>query len=471
MSGIIREMGALLRDPKFWDLEVKCEGRSYYVHRVIVCSNSPVLARECESREPGTIVIEQNVFDGLTLERMLLFMYEGDYTVKVLGDDATKKPAEAESTLADEDLPHSAQPAEEHRSGADESCVASQTQSPHAEEGSYLESQVLVRSEERRPAILDSAVAHLRVYAIAMMYKIQDPQNLALQKFEARLEVVTAEGFAEVARAVYTNTAIEGDVLSAEVSAVALKRLNELMDSSVFMNMLLEDPDLQILAGVLVPAVFKHAKSKQTSIEKLELKVSELQDKLAGLKQDLLGAENRAQDYHTERELAVATAKPSATEAELKRQLDCAMKENEVMASTFADLKRRLQKATTALSSLSQTEKSLYETKESLSHANKSLSHTKDSLSRTRQSLAVSEAVAKGNAAERDTWRKKHDKRDRALYDVMGMVNTWKACRNSNCDEEFHAFLQWDDRSASDDRGLMLRCGSCRCKHYGKLAS
>jgi len=50
MSGIIREMGALLRDPKFWDLEVRCEGRSYYVHRVIVCSNSPVLARECESR-------------------------------------------------------------------------------------------------------------------------------------------------------------------------------------------------------------------------------------------------------------------------------------------------------------------------------------------------------------------------------------------------------------------------------------
>ncbi|KAK0863435.1 hypothetical protein LTR87_016212 [Friedmanniomyces endolithicus] len=471
MSGIIREMGALLRDPKFWDLEVRCEGRSYYVHRVIVCSNSPVLARECESRDPGTIVIEQNIFDGLTLERMLLFIYEGDYTVKVLGDDATETHPEAGSFLPDEDQPHSAQSVEEHTSGADESCVASQAQSPHAEERSYHESPVLVRSEERRPDILDTAVAHLRVYAIASMYEIHDLQDLAFEKFNDRLEAVQAEDFAEVARAVYTTTAIEGDVLSSEVSSVALKRMNELMDSSVFVNTLLKDPDLQMLAGVLVPAVFKHAKSKETSIEKLELKVSELEDKLAGLKQDLLDAENRAQDYHTERELAVATAKPSATEAELKRQLDCAMKENEVVASTFADQKKRLQKATTALSSLSQTEKSLCETRESLSHANKSLSHTKDSLSRTKQSLAISEAVAKGNAAERDTWRKKHDKRDRALYDVMGMVNTWKACRNNNCHEEFHAFLQWDDRSASDDRGLMLRCGSCRCKHYGKLAS
>lgn len=392
-------------------------------------------------------MIEQNIFDGLTLERMLLFIYEGDYTVKVLGDDATETPPEAGSFLPDEDQPHSAQSVEEHTSGADESCVASQAQSPHAEERSYHESPVLVRSEERRPDILDTAVAHLRVYAIASMYEIHDLQDLAFEKFNDRLEAVQAEDFAEVARAVYTTTAIEGDVLSSEVSSVALKRMNELMDSSVFVNTLLKDPDLQMLAGVLVPAVFKHAKSKETSIEKLELKVSELEDKLAGLKQDLLDAENRAQDYHTERELA-AVAKFSAVERQLKRQLDCAKNENLVLKSNFAEQNKELQRAITEIDGLLQA---------------------KQSISLTETSPSVSESTVKSLVADRDAWREKYKKRDRALKGIMTTADKWTECRNVSCYEDLNVWLDWDDRTASEDRGLMLRCGTCRCRHYGEL--
>ncbi|KAK0353210.1 hypothetical protein LTR91_008758 [Friedmanniomyces endolithicus] len=114
--------------------------------------------------------------------------------------------------------------------------------------------------------------------------------------------------------------------------------MDELIDSSVFVKTLLEDPEPQILAGD--STVLKRAKTKKSTVETLGLKVSELRTKLASPEQDLLDAENRARDYHTERELAAATAKPSAKEAELKQQLDCALKEkleNEVVASTFAD--------------------------------------------------------------------------------------------------------------------------------------
>lgn len=41
-------LASLLRDPKYSDLKICCDSRDFAVHRVIVCSASKVLARECD---------------------------------------------------------------------------------------------------------------------------------------------------------------------------------------------------------------------------------------------------------------------------------------------------------------------------------------------------------------------------------------------------------------------------------------
>ena len=48
MESLAKGIGSLLRDPKYSDLEIRCEGRTYYVHRAIMCSRSQVLAKECD---------------------------------------------------------------------------------------------------------------------------------------------------------------------------------------------------------------------------------------------------------------------------------------------------------------------------------------------------------------------------------------------------------------------------------------
>ncbi|TKA79854.1 hypothetical protein B0A55_02797 [Friedmanniomyces simplex] len=441
MENLGKGMGSLLLNPRYSDLEIRCEGRSYLVHRLIVCSNSPVLAQECEGREPGNIVIEHNTSDALTLERMLLFMYKGDYTVKVLEVDATEVAVETESSLADEHESSPAQPAEEGESGAAEESIPS-----HAEENSDPTCQALERIEERQTIILDSAVAHVLVYVLASQYEMPDLQDLAFQRFKARLPAVAAEDYAEVARRVYSsNLSCDGEALSAEIFTVALERVDELMDCQTFVQTLLGEPELQRLAGDLLPAVVERAKGRNATIETLELDVAKQRKKLDGLKEDLLSAKGRARD-HAERENAVAlklsvvqaeleielcksveadrrykakAKQASEREAELKRELASSKNEKNILKLSFAEQHRELQAAITKLDGFSGTP-----------------------------------AAIDRSAADRDTWREKYYKRDRALRDIVATVNKWTHCRNEGCSDGISVWLDWDDRSASDDRGL-----------------
>jgi hypothetical protein len=41
--------GPLLLEPDYSDLVVVCKGRSYHLHRNVVCRKSAIFARECEA--------------------------------------------------------------------------------------------------------------------------------------------------------------------------------------------------------------------------------------------------------------------------------------------------------------------------------------------------------------------------------------------------------------------------------------
>lgn len=48
MESVTADFASLLTDPKYSDLEIRCEDRKFPVHRAIVCCTSIVLARECD---------------------------------------------------------------------------------------------------------------------------------------------------------------------------------------------------------------------------------------------------------------------------------------------------------------------------------------------------------------------------------------------------------------------------------------
>lgn len=47
MAAPASSVGALLNDPKYADLEIRCDGKSFKLHRAIVCPRSKVLDIEC----------------------------------------------------------------------------------------------------------------------------------------------------------------------------------------------------------------------------------------------------------------------------------------------------------------------------------------------------------------------------------------------------------------------------------------
>lgn len=49
MEALSSSLGNLLLDDKYTDLEIKCSGESFRVHRAVVCNKSAVLAEQCEN--------------------------------------------------------------------------------------------------------------------------------------------------------------------------------------------------------------------------------------------------------------------------------------------------------------------------------------------------------------------------------------------------------------------------------------
>jgi BTB/POZ domain len=83
------------------DFSLVCGGGKFFVHKVVVCPQSTVLA----ALERSSIIIPVDEFDLSTLKRMLDFMYEGNYDVNFddeeqASDSDGKKDDYITSTMA-----------------------------------------------------------------------------------------------------------------------------------------------------------------------------------------------------------------------------------------------------------------------------------------------------------------------------------------------------------------------------------
>lgn len=108
MSAVTRgpSFGHVLKTGLYSDLTLSCSGREFSVHRVVVCSQSEVLAAAIrgpfQEAKTGTIVITQ--YDADTVEKMVEFLYTGDYGSPLHEAQETNDASVAGSTASDDDL-------------------------------------------------------------------------------------------------------------------------------------------------------------------------------------------------------------------------------------------------------------------------------------------------------------------------------------------------------------------------------
>ncbi|CAK4033960.1 BTB POZ domain [Lecanosticta acicola] len=231
MDSLTLRLGDLLENPKYSDLEIVCDGYVFQVHRNIVCLRSEVLAKECDGKykEAESCRIEHGVFDRFAVDRMLQFMYRGDYR---LYDSVRGRILGKSSTPGDQADGH---------------------------------------TESETPSPEEPLVSHVHVYAIADYYQMPELQELALKKFaDARTTrgTLNAEQLIHIAANLYANTTKQAVKLRQELLTLAYESPNSSVDNPIFMGAIGERRDLQEFgADFLAQWVKKHRAETQRLAE------------------------------------------------------------------------------------------------------------------------------------------------------------------------------------------------------------
>ena len=249
MDSLTNGIGSLLLDPKYSDLEIRCDGKTFRVHRAIVCSKSKVLAEECDGvgevstsyekrirqkltsslRNGQQWVVEHAVFDPSTFERMLQFIYCGDYDVKVVVASVQANGAKA---------------------GAKDGTATTKPDSYAV--------KPISRSPRDSPMI-----AHAFVSAIAKYYKLPALKVLAEKKYTKAKAAMTANEFLELARLLSSHK----DDWNRELLAILMDEHVDWLSAESFTSVLAADTVLRDFAAVAIPAAFKCLARKASECE------------------------------------------------------------------------------------------------------------------------------------------------------------------------------------------------------------
>ena len=148
----------------------------------------PKLIIDMQESDEG--VIEHNVFDCLSLERMLQFIYEGDYTVKAV------IPVEMDIDKSRYLPPHLRKPA--------------------------IPEGIKTRQPESLFTATSPMTAHAYVYAIAEYYDLPELKSLALQKFKDIEKISSVEDFLHLTTHIYGDAKTDDDQLRKELLSMLL---------------------------------------------------------------------------------------------------------------------------------------------------------------------------------------------------------------------------------------------------------
>ncbi|KAI6813273.1 hypothetical protein KC340_g17926 [Hortaea werneckii] len=263
-QSLLNEVAELWCTGENSDMTIKCEGREFKVHRLLVSAASPILKAVCQNgmRESQTGVVEHKTFDAETVERMLEFIYTRDYEVPWI-------PTVATGAIRTPEL----------ESDADE---------------------VLVFGA--------SAwwIAHTTMYAIGDYYQLPTLKARAL----GRLQTATADtfelrDFAYVVKEAHELIGMHETGFHLMIQDFCLERVAFLTVDKTFMTAIAEVPELQEFAAILLGRVTKELVTRAHESEKA---TATLANDLEWAKYDLenakqsLESEQRAHQHAIQRQ-------------------------------------------------------------------------------------------------------------------------------------------------------------------------
>ena len=522
----MKRVGSLFNDPKYADLQVRCDGKIFYVHRAIVCSVSEVLANECEvalkvsdsSRSKANCVlthlqgtngklVEYQLYDASTLQSMLQWMYEGDYAVDVASSDiTTRNGSNGLHTNGDKDitpLPHLRKSIER----------APAVQSP-------------VKHNAEPPA--NAMEAHVLVYGISIHYGLPELQAKSLKKFQKAKEMPDIGCFLSLVKVIYRNTPAQHDLLRKEFLDLMLKGWSSLLTDECLARALAADSGLYQFGVDIAIATMQHltemTNQKQMSSEtqataskllltdldqthealaksaqrnkalESELKAAKLENEGLAIKSApclselesgsetirLLQAD--VEKATTERGSAASRATQAESQAvklgvDLRKSREQTTKRNEQVNTAHAklqakeeELKRQTVNTDSAIAKLT-VKKDELQIEKRRANSNNELANQKEATiqsNKTRFNHLLHEED-KAIASEKS----RANKGLAIVKSIVCMVNDVHDCRH--CGEGLQWRLQPDDRiniigrKESMPFNSMLRCKSCQTKEYGDL--
>ena len=214
-------IATLMESEKYSDLIIKCQGQEWHVHKAIICSASPFLAKECDSqmREGWSGIINHDeTFDADTVGRMIPYIYKQTYEVS--GEDGLSLS--------------------------------------RSEEGGDVGGDAARQSVD----INDILTAHVEVYGIGDYYNIKNLKIFAAERFDSiSKRGLVVDGLLDVIKAVNARTSHTDRALRDVLRNYAMSHRAELVSNTPFITELADLPDVQDFAADM----FREAVRQQLS--------------------------------------------------------------------------------------------------------------------------------------------------------------------------------------------------------------
>ncbi|KAI7282061.1 hypothetical protein KC345_g3723 [Hortaea werneckii] len=224
----------LLRTGSRSDLTIECEGRVFKVHKLIVSTRSPVLARAIANgfQESQTNVIKHSQHDADTMERMIAYIYKGDYQLPL-----------APNVTVPNNMP-----------GA-----------------SGTANELAITGSNAR------LIVHARVYALADYYDVQGLGDVALQRFRQDMQGLVIGGFIYVLREINEIVSKDDTRLRGTIHDIYFRNIDKFANDGSFMTALASLTGLQDLTVGLLREVAKEKEQQKRELEReLERKDAEI---------------------------------------------------------------------------------------------------------------------------------------------------------------------------------------------------
>ncbi|KAI7157904.1 hypothetical protein KC349_g5298 [Hortaea werneckii] len=457
-----------LLDANLVDFAIECEDRVFNVHRAVVCAKSNGIKAMVDAAltVPGHVRVFINDFDQHTIERMLCYIYAGDYDLQ--NTEELPQKGVAAQDQAKESIKNFAGDVVESLSPSSLTLV-------------YAGPRPL-RSKDH------AAISHIRLHAIGKRYEVTGLAALALEKLRCPETYVAAGNFVDVLRVAYQYSAEETDDVRDELIAVVLAQIDNLAANQVFLTQLAEVEELREFAAQLLPHAFKfsavrHLKSEDEHAKLLALKnetmrLMETEVEMHDARADIyltkfyamrekydgeVTKNERLEKLLTERskQLEVATAKIADLESAPSQD----PAQNEASETEIIRLQELLKaEHARAVQSQTQLDQSALELQ-----SFKLQVHDRESKIQNLGSQALElQQLAGKYLRERDEAREKLRKEAASgsvvAEAVIDLVDSNDACRH--CGEPQDWWFEWDGSNRAGPSGLTFRCGQCTTRHW-----